>query len=304
MQLLNRKNDIICPNGKTIYLLLGCLFLSLFSCHKKETEKERLTRLITEWQGKEIVFPEEIVFTRYATDTVDWQIPESDYKVLVYVDTTGCTSCKLQLHKWKEWKEQVDSLTGGSVPFLFFFHPKDQKEIKYLLKRDAFDLPICIDKEDKLHKKNLFPSDMTFQTFLLDKNNRVVVLGNPIHNLAVKDLYLRQMTGQEKPKTDTSNTTAIAEQTEIDLGEIKTGETETALFTIRNTGDFPLVIVDAITTCGCAKVTFDKHPIQPENTLQVRVAMTPDKEGFFSETITVKCNTDSWIKLTIKGRAL
>ena len=78
-------------------------------------------------------------------------------------------------------------------------HPKDAKEIRYLLKRDAFDRPVCIDIDDRLNKLNKFPADITFQTFLLDKDNKVTVLGNPVHNTAVKDLYLKQITGKDSP---------------------------------------------------------------------------------------------------------
>jgi hypothetical protein len=93
-------------------------------------------RLVQEWQGKEIRFPKEITFTRFVTDTVDYQIPTSDYKVLIYVDSIGCTSCKLQLPKWRKLIARVDSLTGGTVPFLFFFQSKDDKELRYILRRD------------------------------------------------------------------------------------------------------------------------------------------------------------------------
>lgn len=230
-------------------------------------------------------------------------MPEADYKVLVFVDSLGCTSCKLQLNKWKELIIETDSLTGGTVPFLFFFQSSDEKELYYLLKRDRFDLPVCIDREDRLNKLNGFPSDMTFQTFLLDKDNRVVALGNPVHNLAVKDLYRKQITGN-LPSTSNQpiRTTAEAEQTEINLGVFKKTESKTAVFTIKNSGSKPLVIVDTATTCGCASPTFDKHPAQPGETLQVKVNYTPKDTGFFDETITVKCNTESWIKLKIRGQ--
>ena len=181
---------------KTVLLYI-LLITAFFSCDNEQKEKEKqILQLVNEWQGKQIVFPENTVFTRYLTDTTNYQIPQSEYKVLIYVDSIGCTSCKLQLHKWKELIEYTDSVTQNKVPFLFFFHPKDAKEIRYLLKRDGFDRPICIDLDDRLNKLNKFPADMTFQTFLLDKNNKVTVLGNPVHNTAVKDLYLKQITGK------------------------------------------------------------------------------------------------------------
>jgi hypothetical protein len=284
-------------------LIVSMLALAtLFGC--KESNKERLTRLVAEWQGKEIVFPDNPVFTRYVVDTVDNQLPETAYKVLVYVDSVGCTSCKLQLSKWKELIAYTDSVTGGAVPFLFFFHTKAPKEINYLLKLDRFDLPVCMDEEDKLNKLNKFPSDITFQTFLLDKDNKVAVIGNPVYNLAVRDLYIKQITGKDIPANNQTKTIAEAEVTEADMGRFPKTEKRKALFNITNKGEYPLVILGTTVTCGCAKAQFDKHPAGKGETLQVSIEMSPKDSGFFSETITVKCNTDKPIKLTIKGQAL
>lgn len=284
----------------SIILLFSLLFIS---CREKDNRAE-IARLVGEWQGKEIVFPGGIVFTRYVTDTTDYQIPASDYKVLIYVDSIGCTSCKLQLNKWKELIAQTDSLTGATVPFLFFFHAKDYREINYLLKVDQFNIPVCIDKEDRLNKQNKFPSDITFQTFLLDRSNKVVVIGNPIHNLAVQELYMKQITSKHtNPQTKVSQTSAQAEQTDFDFGKFPHTEKRKALFRIQNTGEHPLVILGTTTTCGCASATFDKHPAPPGEALKVEIEMTPKEAGSFSETITVKCNTDKQIKLKIRGHA-
>lgn len=281
-------------------LLLATTTLLLFSC--KENEKDKISRLVTEWQGKEISFPKEIPFTRYVTDTADYQIPISDYKVLVYVDSVGCTSCKLQLAKWKELITHTDSIAGSKVPFLFFFHSKDYKEIRYLLRRDGFDLPVCIDKDDQLNKLNNFPADITFQTFLLDKDNKVAVIGNPIHNLAIKELYLKHITGTESASRKMIKTTVEVDQTDVNLGPFDKSETRKATFVFKNTGNSPLVILDASTTCGCAAPAFDKSPAPLGGSLRVTVEMTPKDSGFFSETITVKCNTEQSIKLTITGQ--
>lgn len=285
---------------KYLNLLLLATTLICFSC--KDDKKDKIAHLVTEWQDKEITFPKEITFTRYVTDTIDYQIPTSDYKVLIYVDSIGCTSCKLQLTKWKALMAHTDSITKGKIPFLFFFHSKDYKEIRYLLKRDGFDLPVCIDKNDLLNKMNQFPADITFQTFLLDKNNKVIVIGNPVHNLAVKDLYLKQVAGVESSSDKPIQTIAEVDQTEVNLGTFDKSETKKAVFVLKNTGTNPLVILDASTTCGCAAPSFDKHPSNPGESLRVTVEMTPKDSGFFSETITVKCNTDQSVKLKITGQ--
>jgi hypothetical protein len=215
-------------------------FFFVFAC-QTDGQEENIAQLVTEWQGKEIVFPENIVFIRYLTDTTNYRIPDSDYKILVYVDSVGCTSCKLQLAKWKELIAYTDSITGSNVPFLFFFHAKDYREVRYLLKSESFDLPVCIDTEDGLNRLNRFPSDMIFQTFLLDKDNKVAVIGNPIHNIAVKELYLKRIGRQSDLPDGQIKTEATADVTDIDMGSFKPSETKQAVFTIRNTGSKPLV---------------------------------------------------------------
>ncbi len=135
----------------------------MLSC--KNNPQKEIAKVVTEWQNREIIFPKGLVFTLHGRDTTDYTIPPASHKILVYVDSIGCTSCKLQLHKWKEFIKEVDSMTHGTVPVIFVFHSKDLREISYLLKRDGIDIPICIDMEDKLNAVNHFPTHQQFQTF-------------------------------------------------------------------------------------------------------------------------------------------
>ena len=88
------------------YLAIG---LSLCSCSRRNTTKKKIEEMIKLWQGKEIIFPEELIFTKYGKDTVKYNISVSDYKIIMYVDSVGCTECKLQLYKWKDFITEVDS---------------------------------------------------------------------------------------------------------------------------------------------------------------------------------------------------
>ena len=81
-----------------IYIILSCL---LFACQEKG--QKQLEQIVEAWMGKEVVFPHDIAYTRFAKDTVSFVFSAAKYKVLVYVDSGGCTSCRLQLPKWKEF---------------------------------------------------------------------------------------------------------------------------------------------------------------------------------------------------------
>ena len=53
---------------------------------------------------------------------------------------------------------------------------------------------MCVDINNEINKKNKFPEKDMFHTFLLDTENKVRIIGNPIHNSAVRDLYIDAIT--------------------------------------------------------------------------------------------------------------
>ena len=270
---------------KQLYILL-LLFL-LTAC--KENNKEKFALLVQEWQGKEIVFPQNMAFTRFVTEPVDYRIPDAEYKVLIYVDSTGCTSCKLQLPKWKELIAHVDSATNGNISFIFVFQSKDDRELQYILKRDNFARPVCIDRDSRLDKLNKFPQDITFQTFLLDNDNKVKIIGNPVHNLAVRDLYLKQITGMQYQEA-LPKTTLEADKAEYDLGTVKEGTTQKQTVTVRNTGTSAFKLKGFTTSCDCTEATCDWKELQPGESGIVTVSYEAEQPGDFYRTVEIYGN--------------
>ena len=224
----------------TAFLLLSC----------QESGKQRLIRLVQEWDGKEVAFPARSVFTVQGRDTVEFRWEASPYRIVTYVDSIGCASCKLQLSKWKQLIAETDSLFGkGRLSYVFYFHPKDLRELIYLTRRDAFTYPVCFDREDAFNRLNRFPSEMSLQTFLLDKDNRVVAVGNPVHNPKVKELYLNIIGGKSSASTETKQTTALLSEREVKFGSFPMEEKQQREVRLKNTGNAPLVIHGVDTSC-------------------------------------------------------
>ena len=286
---------------RKIVTLMMCVWM-LASC--QESREEAMLRLVNEWNGKEIKFPSRSVFTIQGKDTVDFEFKDADYKVVTYIDSVGCTSCKLQLHRWKQLVAEVDSLTDDSVPFLFYFHPKNIKELRYLTRRDGFTYPVCFDEQDEINRLNQFPSVMDFQTFLLDKDNKVVAMGNPILNPNIKDLYLEVISRKPKSKPSGHVTSVSVNQPVIDFGTFSKEEKREASFLLTNTGKGLLVIHDITTSCGCTRVTYSKEPVRPGGTLEVKVTYEAEQAEYINKSILVYCNAEnSPLRLTIKGNA-
>lgn len=175
--------------NRTIYLFL--LYLTLCSC--EESDKERITRLVKQWEGKEILFPENMVLTRHGVDTLDYQIPDANYTIVSYIDSVGCTTCKLQFPRWKQVMHEMDSTTNMDVSFLFIFHPKNKgghKELIHLMKRNHFTNLVWVDIKGEFYKKNRLPIGNESHSFLINKQNKVMAIGSPYMNPRIRELYL------------------------------------------------------------------------------------------------------------------
>ena len=75
-------------------------------------------------------------------------------------------------------------------------------------------------------------------------------------------------------------------------------------FTFTNTGDKPLVINQAVASCGCTVPTYTKTPVQPgeSGTINVTYNGTGKFPGHFRKTITIRSNAKTeMVRLTIEG---
>lgn len=286
---------------QVVFLLTFCFLL--FSC--EGNKKNGMSKVVAEWLGKEMAFPDSLVFTQYGEDTVEYSFSHSSYTIVNYVDSMGCMSCKLQLLRWRSFIAKIDSVSSEKVSFVLSFCPKNVEELTYLLKRDYFDYPVCIDQTDMLNKLNHFPDKMEFRTFLLDKNNRIVALGNPILNPKIEELYVdiirgkKVDAGEKRVKTDVE-----IEEANQTLGVFDWQQKQTTEFVLKNIGDQLLGIDGVVTSCGCITTEYPKEPVPPNGTVSLSVTYKAEKPGYFNKAIKVYCNVETApVLLRLTGRA-
>lgn len=62
-------------------------------------------------------------------------------------------------------------------------------------------------------------------------------------------------------------------------------------FVITNTGDAPLIVISATTSCGCTTPEIPKEPIKPGATAKLKVTFDPlGRPGEFEKNIKIKTN--------------
>ena len=178
-----------------VLFFLIAVSASLCSCKNKNRRGE-IEKIVAEWLGKEIRIPENLPCFVSGKETQPGSCDhwlQKEFKILMYVDSAGCSDCRLNLAAWKYLMEEADSLFGEQVGFLLYFQPKNAREMAYLLARDRFDYPVFMDLDGAINRLNSFPNDMQFQCFLLDKDNRVLMIGNPALNADIRELYKTQI---------------------------------------------------------------------------------------------------------------
>lgn len=160
------------------------ILILVYSCN---TKKKELEQIIETWSTKKIVFPN--LEAKYlGKDTIVSEIFNQDFKILTYIDTTGCTPCQLRLFDWKVLIHELKKITPN-IEIIFVLFAKDFEEFEIIQQENNFRYPVFYDRTGKLDSINLFPASHDFKTFLLDKTNNVLAIGNPITNENIFKLY-------------------------------------------------------------------------------------------------------------------
>jgi len=190
-------------NGKSqigaYYPYIIFLFLFFYSCSENK-RKQTIREVVAEWTGKQILFPEGIPCQSLGRDTFCINPANQNYKILLYVDSAGCSSCRLKLFEWKQIIEDADTSFSEQVDFLFFFQPKkqDERELQFMFRNNGFNHPVFIDRNCEIDRLNKFPSQTEYQCFLLDADNKVIMVGNPSLNTGIWQLFKKYISGENK----------------------------------------------------------------------------------------------------------
>ena len=83
------------------------------------------------------------------------------------------------------------------------------------------------------------------------------------------------------------------EKDSYDFGKIKSGDKVTHDFKFTNTGRLPLIITDAVASCGCTRPEWPQTPINPGEKGSIKVTFNSmGKSGLQDKQITITANTN------------
>lgn len=94
------------------------------------------------------------------------------------------------------------------------------------------------------------------------------------------------------------------DKTTFDYGTVKTNSDGHRFFTVKNTGDKPLILSNVKASCGCTTPEWSQDPIMPGKTAQIKVGYNTATNGEFNKMIEVFSNdpVNSRSVIYIKGK--
>lgn len=240
--------------------------------------------IVKAWIDKEISMPEN---TKYQIrgERITYDFDDAEFKIVTYIDSVGCSSCHMRLSEWNELINELKTEENVSVNFVMIFHEKDSLNVIRELKINGFSHPITFDYDNLFIKSNPLPRDVRCHTFLLDGNNKVLCVGNPVFNPKIKDLYAKIILDKTKIKK-IKDTYRVCINPSIPLGVINVSDTIILDVKLQNKDTLSLHLEEIIPSCDCCSISLDNIVLHPGECNTMRIVVKPRiPSSIFHQTI-------------------
>ena len=164
------------------------------ACTGGNEQEKKLVAEMRLFKSEAITLPNNLI----AKHVDDQTLPESSLlkrplKLVIYISQEGCGDCKLRaLIPIYMFILENNHLNHFGV--IIILNPADEESAFISLKYMRFRHTVFFDLDGSFERLNPhLPKNGQFHTFLLNKDNKVVLIGNPLQNEQMKKLYLTEM---------------------------------------------------------------------------------------------------------------
>ncbi|NPD91626.1 hypothetical protein [Xylanibacter muris] len=128
------------------------------------------------------------------SDTLMADSIKPDLRLVVYVDSSECSSCVLdQMYHWNEMLSESRKY-DGRLQYVFIVAPRPSQleDARLSLEYCGLQSPVYVDTGFVFRCSNpWFPSGRMYHTFLLNRNDSVLLVGSPLDNPNINELFTR-----------------------------------------------------------------------------------------------------------------
>ena len=183
---------------KTLGWLLS-LFI-LCSCNNGD----RLTKDVMELMGRKIAFP-----TGYHESLSVDSLLTKDIKMVSYIDDFPCTSCGVKmLHAWIEEVKEIDP----EVAYVIVVQTQEKNVLFENIDSMRLPCPLMYYDTSVFDEVNELDVLARNKTFLLNKENRIVLVGEPFGNEKLTQLYRKTIASLKEEYAHMKNNHKVMER--------------------------------------------------------------------------------------------
>lgn len=175
--------------GYILLIAMGYYSLSACNSHKAEVQAT-----VEEMQSSAITIPYERMEC-WASDSILEDRPwnKAKLKMVHYVDSATCSTCYLQKVAIYGLLFNMETQSNNDFYNVFIINPNIIAKKKLISDFSGKLIPqtIFVDSTNVFMESNPnLPSESMYHTFMLDENNKVILVGNPMLNKQIEDMML------------------------------------------------------------------------------------------------------------------
>ncbi len=172
--------------------IISLIILTFIASHyypdwiKYRERKNKAQLLVSYYTNKPMYLP------FYENDSISQEDFDQYYrnqplKIVDYLNG-DCSMCFDKLDFWKKFLNDL-ALNHCKIPILIYSNSFCKEQLLENI-NGMWPYPWIFDEKNQFLKDNEL-IDPLYQTMLLDKDNKVLIIGNPRHNDALKSLYIK-----------------------------------------------------------------------------------------------------------------
>lgn len=203
--MMIHRNIANSMNGS--FVIYAVMALYLFSCSSKS---EKLEADVDSMMGQEISIPYKELTSLTGTDkgSASANADSLRYVYVSYLDLSECSPCYFS--KLAEWDDIQEMFMLARIPFetviIIETNDKNTLALRRAYESNGCQREVFLDKVNAFKGQNkILPTDNRLHTFLLNSQNQVVLIGDPVRNRRIKTLlkeYLETIEPKEKQSSE------------------------------------------------------------------------------------------------------
>ncbi len=182
---------------KIYFILIIYSTFTITSCIKKDTTQNELQKqiesIVLQMTGKRLYYPDSLTFYRDNNLIKSDSLLSTKDKKIITVISGNCSKCVIAIRDWIPYYQNMKINGYGDNLIILVENVTPKYFWEFYADSIPSDLIFIFDNKCVFSEQNKLPKNKSLNTFLVDQNNKIQLIGNPVYDKELGALYLREL---------------------------------------------------------------------------------------------------------------